>query len=121
MMRVTELREKYLRKIPEAERTEARAPLSTVYQVFVEDLDELDRIGEEPVYLTTTDVAERFEVKPKTVATWCRDGRFPNAFKTGEDGEGEWRIPTDDLRGHETGQTVDDGRVSFRDRGGGRP
>lgn len=66
-------------------------------------------------YLTTSQAARRLSVKPETVAHWCREQRLPNAFKTGEDGDGEWRIPPGDVNNGPTdNQADDDGRVRFQ-------
>lgn len=64
-------------------------------------------------WYTTADVAELRGVKPSTVATWCADGRFPGAEKTGTDGGGEWRIPESDLRSTNAGGQADSDRVKF--------
>lgn len=115
-MRLPELKEEYTKKINDAERMGSEAPVAEVLRMVVDDLQKLDRITDEQVTLTTSDVADRYEVEPKTVAKWCRQGRYPNAWKTGEDGDGEWRIPQADLRDDkpEPRRGVDKDRVSFR-------
>ena len=47
--------------------------------------------------LATTDVAQRYGVTVTAVARWCRDGRFPNAWRLGR----AWVIPAADLDGFE--------------------
>lgn len=42
---------------------------------------------------TTSEAAEVAGVRPSTVAEWAKVGRLEGAWKTGEDGGGEWRIP----------------------------
>lgn len=70
--------------------------------------------GEEAgTYLTTSEAARRLSVKPETIARWCRDGRFPDAFKTDPSGEsGEWRIPAEDVRSMRERNTEDE-RIHF--------
>lgn len=68
-------------------------------------------------YLTTSEAGRRLGVAPRTVARWCRDERLPNAIKTGEEGDGEWRIPSTDVQeGPTEKHTDDDGRVRFQRR-----
>lgn len=65
-------------------------------------------------WLSTSKAARRLSVQPETVARWCRDGRFPNAWKTSDDDRtGEWRIPVDDLRRLEDGRSRKPDRVRF--------
>lgn len=45
--------------------------------------------------LTTATVAERLGVSVKTVSQWCREGRFPNAWKPSR--RSSWLIPASDL------------------------
>jgi len=47
--------------------------------------------------LDTSTIAARLGVAVPTVARWCRDGRFPNAFRVGR----SWAIPATDLDGFE--------------------
>lgn len=65
-------------------------------------------------FLTTSEAARRLSVEPETIARWCRDCRFPGAFKTDPDGEtGEWRIPTEDVRSMRKRRNGEDDRVHF--------
>ena len=54
-------------------------------------------------YLTTRDLANRFDVTIQTASLWCREGRFPNAFQiNARVGMGQiWLIPADDIEGFE--------------------
>lgn len=61
-------------------------------------------------WLSTSKAARRLSIQPETVARWCRDGRFPNAWKTSSDRTGEWRIPVGDLK------RLDDDRSGRPDR-----
>lgn len=70
--------------------------------------------GESGTYLTTSETARRLSVEPETIARWCRDGRFPDAFKTDPEGEtGEWRIPTDNVRRMREKADAAEDRVHF--------
>lgn len=74
-----------------------------------------EAIEEAGTHLTTSEAARLLGVEPRTVAHWCRQGRLPNAFKTGQDGDGEWRIPRGDVDdGPTDNQADDDGRVRFQ-------
>lgn len=65
-------------------------------------------------YLNTAQAGNRLSVEPETIASWCRDGRFPNAFKTDPSGEnGEWRIPVEDVRSMRQTESEPGGRVHF--------
>jgi predicted site-specific integrase-resolvase len=43
-----------------------------------------------------SEIAERYNVTRAAVCAWCREGRFPNAYK---DESGEWIVPSSDLEG----------------------
>lgn len=58
-----------------------------------QDLDQLDNV---PQLLTTAEAADWLGVTSDTVAKYCREGKIPDAAKTGSDG-GEWRIPASSL------------------------
>ena len=65
-------------------------------------------------YLNTAQAGSRLSVEPETIARWCRDGRFPNAFKTDPAGEnGEWRIPVEDVRSMRQREGETGGRMHF--------
>lgn len=52
-------------------------------------------------YLTTAEVAEMFRVKPKTVANWCANGKYPRKYllRTHGDTHGsKWLIHKDALK-----------------------
>lgn len=42
-----------------------------------------------PDYVSTEDIAARYDVSPETVRRWCRDGAIPGAIQLGR----QWRIP----------------------------
>lgn len=67
-------------------------PVSRI-QEWLSDAAEADAVGQSTRHLTTRDAAERLGVQPATVASWCADGRIPDAWKTGGGNGGEWRIP----------------------------
>lgn len=49
-------------------------------------------------WLTTTEVAEMFRVKPKTVANWCANGKYPQKYLTRTSGDthgSRWLIHKD--------------------------
>lgn len=47
---------------------------------------------------TTTEVAEELGFTRKTVAEWCKRGKFPGAQKFPDDSpRSEWRIPLGDV------------------------
>lgn len=43
--------------------------------------------------LTTTQVAERLGISPRTAARWCAQGRIPGAYKEGEGARATWYVP----------------------------
>ncbi len=49
--------------------------------------------------LSTTQVAERFNVTAANVRLWCRRGLLPNAYEMEESRGNVWMIPEGDLRG----------------------
>lgn len=52
-------------------------------------------------YLTTKEVADMFRVKPKTVASWCANGKYPRKYllRTHGDTHGsKWLIHKDTLK-----------------------
>ena len=52
-------------------------------------------------YLTTAEVATMFRVKPKTVASWCANGKYPRKYlmRTSGDTHGsKWLIHKDALK-----------------------
>ncbi len=57
--------------------------------------DGMDEDGDDGTDLTVGDVAARLGRAPGTVATWCRDGRLPGAYRL--HGR-EWRVPRSALR-----------------------
>lgn len=47
-----------------------------------------------PRKLTSDEAADRLQVTPETVNTWCLERKFPNATSLGRSG---WRIPADEV------------------------
>lgn len=45
-------------------------------------------------YTTVKDIAEKWNVKPRTVQIMCVDGKIPGAVKFGRD----WAIPVNSIR-----------------------
>lgn len=96
-MNLPELVEEYERRRAEAARHGARAPLAKIYGVVLEELRQLDGTARPDRRVTTGEAADLLGVSPKTVRRWLRDGRFPGAEKTTENGGGEWRIPAREI------------------------
>ena len=93
-MELTDLIEKYRRLQREGERLRATGALAPAWEMVVGDLVELKAPGIETRYLSCEKVADDLDLKAKTIAVWCREGRFPGAIKSGENG-GNWLIPAD--------------------------
>ena len=49
------------------------------------------------VLLSTTEVAERYSVTPKTVRRWCSRGYLRGAFREISGSGAPWRIPSEAL------------------------
>lgn len=89
-------------------------PRSTLREWLLEEAEsESAEGGGAEKWYSTSEVADLRGVEPSTVATWCSDGRFPNAEKTGSDGGGEWRIPERDLLSTDGGPQRGPERVRF--------
>jgi hypothetical protein len=56
-----------------------------------------------PQAVRARDIAEAVLVPELEVTKWCREGRFPRAFKTGGR-TSQWRIPLEDAVAFLTGQ-----------------
>ena len=56
-----------------------------------------------PQAVRARDIAEAADVPEIEVNRWCREGRFPRAFKTGGR-TSQWRIPFEDAVAFLTGQ-----------------
>lgn len=91
MASVAQLIETYERRRAEASQVESTVPAAKVYELVLQDLQGLDPVDPPSRLLTTEEAGEVLRIVPKTVRSWCRDGRFPGAKKTSKDGE--WRIP----------------------------
>ena len=95
-MTPAQLIRQYERLRLDAERVGATAPLAQVYAAFIEELRSVGGIERVACMMTTTEAASELGVKPKTVANWCADGRFPGAKRTSPK-RGRWRIPSRDV------------------------
>lgn len=49
-----------------------------------------------PQVVRARDIAEAAQVHEVEVTKWCREGRFPRAFKLGDGRTSPWRIPLED-------------------------
>lgn len=72
-------------------------PVEAIRQWLQEDVEDRGDLSSTQRISSTAEAAEFLGVQPATVAEWAKEGRFPNAWKTGSDGGGEWRIPEGDL------------------------
>jgi len=63
----------------------------TVFTEIISDLQMLDGV-DATLYVDTDRAAAQLALSPKTVANYCKAGRFPGARKTGDRG-GKWTIP----------------------------
>ena len=95
-MTITELIRQYERLGLEADRVGALAQLARVYASFVEELRSVSSVEGFDRMMSTMEAASALGVKPKTIANWCADGRFPGAKKTSPK-RGRWKIPSGDV------------------------
>lgn len=52
----------------------------------------------EPHYLTTSEVADRLHVSPKTISRWAKEGKLPYSWTMGgATGRGHRRYPEPDI------------------------
>jgi hypothetical protein len=91
-MRLEELMTLYERRAAEAREHGSTAPLERVYALVLEDLRRLDGVGSPDRVMDTAEAASALGVRPKTVRSWCGEGRFAGARRTSGK-TGEWRIP----------------------------
>ncbi len=94
-MELSDLIEKYRRMQREARRVRATGELTPAWEMVVADLELMKAPGIETRYLSCEKVAEELGLKPKTIAMWCREGRFKGAVKSGGQNGGNWLIPAD--------------------------
>jgi len=47
-------------------------------------------------FYSTSHAAKIFNVEDRTIRRWIKEGKFPNAIKTGE-GTAPWLIPAEDV------------------------
>jgi len=81
----------------DAEAIGASAPLAAVYRQVIAELRQLE--GADVAVSYDADGAARLlGVSPKTVAHWCKAGKFAGARKTGGSGGGKWVIPATAVR-----------------------
>ena len=94
-MTAAELVQKYsrlLEELPEG----TMMPHRGMIRKFLDDLAELDT-GVTEISYNTARAASLLGVQSKTVTHWAKQGRFPNARKTGKAG-GSWLIPAADVK-----------------------
>lgn len=105
---------KFREQAEQARRKGSRVREHVVLEMVAEELEEIDEVDASSDRLfTTAQAGERLGVGARTVADWCTEGRFPNAFKTGKkqkNGEkgGEWRIPASDVAAYPQRQGAGD-------------
>jgi hypothetical protein len=84
------------RRLTEAELVDATAPVARIYQVCIDEVRRLDGNANGQHMMSTKDAGKVLGVASRTVARYCKAGRFPGARKTSED-SGDWRIPSDEV------------------------
>ena len=94
-MDVSSFREKYQRLKGQAQRVNSSGSLAAVYEMVLADLELMEVPGVETRYLSCQEVADALGLTRKTVAAWCREGRFVGAKKSGEQDGGNWLIPSE--------------------------
>ena len=98
-----ELIREYERRLEDARRYGALAPLDKAIGAFLEDLRQLDGFANPERLMDSAEAAETLGLSQKTVRKWIKVGRFPGARKTNGE-EGEWRIPAREVHA-EAGNT----------------
>lgn len=88
------------RRAREADAIAASAPLAAVYRQIMGELRQL-RAADVAVSYDCDAAGRLLGVSPKTVAHWCKAGKFPGARKTGGSGGGKWIIPATALRAYQ--------------------
>lgn len=88
-------------------------PVEAVRQWLREDAETGSSEGLGQKVYSTAKAADIAGVEPATIAEWAKDERLPNAWKTGKNGGGEWRIPEADLLSLMMGEQLETERVSF--------
>lgn len=59
------------------------------------------------LYTDTADVAQMLGFSRKTIAEWCKRGKFPGALKFPDDSpRSEWRIPMEDVEAKKRGRVA---------------
>lgn len=94
-MKLAELIDDLERRRAEAERHGYRAPAAKLYGAVLEDLRRVDGTPNRGRLMSTAEAGEVLGVSQKTVCRKIRDGQFPGARKTSENGE--WRIPAPEV------------------------
>ena len=95
-MTLQELVLEFERRRAEAAQHGATAPIAAVYAIVLEELRRLDGTESVVRWMSTREAAAVLAVHTRTVARWCKDGRFPGATKT-SDLTGRWRIPAGEV------------------------
>ncbi len=80
------------RRRADAARYQATAPVATVLRDLIEELKRLDGIPSAERYMDSDEATEVLPVDKRTVARWCKQGRFSGARKSAG-ARGKWLIP----------------------------
>jgi hypothetical protein len=81
------------RRMADAIRLKATAPVAQVMKVVLEEFATLDGQDQVDRMMDTNEAGRVLNRAPKTIRRWCQQGRFPGAWQTGGD-TGEWQIPS---------------------------
>lgn len=99
-MTLSEVREKYERLVADLP-PGTLLPAQEAYRAFLLELDGLGSVTA-PLSYDTDQAALALALSSKTVAHWCKAGRFPGARRTGGRG-GKWIIPATAVRDYLNG------------------
>ena len=91
-MTLEELLKEYERRVQDAQRIGAIAPVDKIYGVVLDELTALDGVSTPVGMMNTTEAGNLLRKAPKTVARWARLGRFPGAVRA-NGLTGEWMLP----------------------------
>lgn len=90
-MELPDLIDKYQQMKAQAEQLGNLGSLAAFCGMVLADVEDLN-VPMLERSMKVEEAAKVLGVKPKTIRTWCRDGKFKGAFKTGKLA-GDWRIP----------------------------
>jgi hypothetical protein len=88
------------RRAEEAEEGHYTAPVDRILRHVIVELRGLE-VADVAVSYDCDGASRLLGVKPKTVAHWCKAGKFPGARKTGGSGGGKWIIPASAIRAYQ--------------------